>query len=415
MEKQGKNLDDLLNSNRALIIRFLQQFTSCSRADLSKASGLTQATITKIVRDLLDTGLVIETGFVDGRKGRRSIGLKLNRDRYKVIGVKLSRGSISSCVYNIAGEKYESEQSAITSDENVNTVLSIMVEQIRTLLSKHQDIIAIGVAVPGPYLKKEGRIELITDTGGWHDISIRDALIDAFDLPVFIEHDANAGALAYYWMGPIDVAKKECIVHVLASEGIGAGVLIDGKIVTGSQGIAGEVGHISIDYNGIPCECGNYGCLEKYCSSKSFEKNVTKQLLDNRGSILAGEGEITAQKVFEAMRKKDAFATRMVEEVGTFLARGIITIVYMYNPSVIVISDIMSGGGDVLLDSIKYTLKKQLLSVVYDNLTVKLCSIDDDLIRLGAGVVAFDSILAEPMRYLKRDSAPYPKQRSDPS
>lgn len=401
MAKSGKNLDDLQDINRALMINLLREKGSCSRADLAKASGLKQASITKIIRDLMEAGIVLETGFTEGAKGRRSIGLTLNCAQYKVVAVKLSRRTITSCVYDISGKKYSVGATAQEIAMDPYYTLDSIVAHIKARLEEHPEALAIGVALPGFYLRKKDQMALIMDyTTSWHEVSIRREIQKHFTIPVFVEHDANAGALAHWSYGKDRTPERKVLLHLVASEGIGAGVIVDGKVFSGSQGIAGEAGHLSIDYDGRPCECGSRGCMQQYCSSVAFERRVKELLPQHPHSLLSQFSEVSVQDVFFAMRQKDTFACEMVREVGRYIGYGLMALVFLFNPDVIVISDLMSEGGELMLDSARQVLRERLLPVLYDDLELKYSEVEDDLILLGAGAVAVSKILSHPSEYL---------------
>lgn len=261
MEKIGMNSLDIHESNRTSILRILAKETVLTRVDLSRMTGLKQATITNIINDLLASGVVAETGALKGNMGRRSIGIRMNTDRFLVLGIKIARSSYSIGVFNLKNELLEKIVRTQEMPVTANSMLQNIVADAKAMLTKYENLCAIGVAVPGPYLRREGRIAVMSEFVGWGEIDIFQKLNDAFNLPVFIEHDANAGALAE-WRRGSDIGNGDVLVHLLAGEGIGTGVVIDGKIISGYRGIFGEVGHMSINVMGSRCICGNCGCLE---------------------------------------------------------------------------------------------------------------------------------------------------------
>ena len=168
--------------------------------------------------------------------------------------------------------------------------------------------------------------------------------------------------------------------------------MIDGKIISGYRGIFGEVGHMSINVMGARCVCGNCGCLEMYCSALAFVKDVLAELPKHPESTLNSEKKVTADTVFHHMRQGDSFALSAVKRVGRYLGYGIANIVNIYDPKEIVISDIMSGGGEVMMYAIKEAAKERLLPEVYKDLIIRYSSVED-LILYGAATVAIDKIL----------------------
>lgn len=395
----GVNNEDLLAFNRATVLQYLKRNGVCSRAELAKETGLTQASISKIISSLIDCDIVQEIGPISGELGRRSKGIVLNAGKYKVIGVKISRRSFSVGIFDIGGNDYGTSTESIEPGTPVQESIAKIRMTIENRVDSTPDIMAVGVAVPGPYLKKEGRIAMMSETSGWEDISLYDAFSKIRELPVFIEHDANSAAIAEWWFG-----KQKCgegvMVYLLADEGIGAGIVVDGRIFTGAQGIAGEIGHISLDVHGTRCACGNYGCLETFCSSLAFVRDTKALLLEHPKSVLNRYYRLTADDIFDAAREGDELAVSMVRRAGRYLGYGVVTLINVCDPSTIVIGNVMSHGGQLLLEEIKAVAKERVLPDVYENLSIRLSEFRIDPILYGAAALATDRFLNNPSRFL---------------
>ena len=272
-----------------------------------------------------------------------------------------------------------------------SAVLERIVSDARSLMQKYGSCCAVGVAVPGPYLRREGRIAVMTEFAGWEKIDICKQLGAAFEQPVFVEHDANAGALGE-WSRSANIGRDDVLVHLLASEGIGAGVVIGGKIISGYRGIFGEIGHMSINAMGPRCLCGNRGCLEMYCSALALVRDVQAGLPEHPESSLTSEQKITAEVIFRHMNAGDAYSRSAVLRTGHSLGCGVANLVNIYDPKEIVISDVMSGGGEVMLQAIREAAKERLLPEVWRDLTIRYSAVPEDLILYGAASVAIDKI-----------------------
>ena len=278
---QGINLEEVQELNRALVVRSLRKARLCSRADLAKRTGLKQPTITRIISDFLEWGLVTERGIIEGKKGRRSIGISLNTELYKVIGVRLARKYFTVGLFDMFGSGEVIAQEPIEALEGSGKALGrirVAVNQLIAASSQFR-ILGVGVAIPGPFFRAEGRIALMTELPGWEQIALEQELLSYFRIPVYLEHDAHAAALAEWWLGPHS-RETGTIVYVAAGQGVGAGIMIDGRLFRGSLGTAGEIGHMSVDCNGPFCECGNKGCLEHYCSSIALVREIKEAGID---------------------------------------------------------------------------------------------------------------------------------------
>lgn len=397
-EVAGNNTSDLTEMNRSAIVRILQQREVCTRAEIAKMMGLTQASITKLVAYLIDMGIVSEVGIVKGNGNRRSIGLRLNAEKNLVIGVKFSRHVFAIGVFDISGKLYTQSETEFSLDENTGKVLTAMKDQIRKLLDEYENVVAIGLALPGPYLRKEGRIAMVTRMPSWHNINFIDEFKNEFDKPVFIEQDANAGALAEWWFG--DHGRPlSSLTYFLVGEGVGSGVVDHDSLLLGYQGIASEVGHISIDFNGGTCECGNKGCLELYCSTMALLKKAEKELPELFKEKYENRSEAVA-RIVEAARKGNEKAIRVLQEIATYIGYGCVTLINAYDPEIIVIGDSVSQGDEFLLPTIKKIVEERTIPEVSSKVRIEISRLKVDPTLYGAAAIATDRVLRKPSEYL---------------
>jgi len=403
MIKSGKNLDDIQDMNRSLVLRHFIQHEGCSRVEVAEAIGLTQASITKIIRILIEKNVVLETSFTEGKKGRRSIGISLNYSRYNVVAVKISWNQIKICVYNFRNDP-QSEIITVPiqqlNAENINNIMSILGEMIMGLCQKYPNIIGIGVAVPGPYQRDMGNIFIIDRHNSFDGryYPFKENLRSLVTLPVFTEYDASAGALGYWWCKS-NFDNSKVFLHILASEGVGVGVVDNGRIFAIKSGHSSEMGHITIDINGRKCTCGSTGCLEAYCSFPAIQKEAGDKLADFPDSKLRAGAAITSNAFFEAVRGNDALALGILREASRYMGYGILSLIPIFDPDVILISDILAEGGDVLLDEVNKVLDKEL-PVFSRKPQLILIDHSEDPVLLGASTVAIDGILSSPKQYL---------------
>lgn len=399
--KRGTNNEDVSMKNRSLIVQYLKRNGVSSRAEISKAIGLTQASVSKIMAVLIEYGIVKEVGFISGQKGRRSVGVSLIEDNYKVIGVKLSRRLFSVGVFDIGGNLYDVRSENIDEFQESQYIINRIKSAINEYLDKFDNIVAVGIAVPGPYQRHQGKIALITEMNNWLDIELKEEFENEYSIPVIIEHDANAGALAEWWFGTQCKDIDGTIVHFLVGEGVGAGVLVNGDIFYGAQGIAGEIGHISVDVNGDRCRCGNYGCLEMYCSSLAFVKHAKAMLKNHSDSVLNKCYRLTVDEIFQAARMNDKFALELVKRAARYIGYGVVNIVNAYDPRIIIISNSMSKGGQMILDGVYEVVKERVLESLYKNLDIVISNFDADPILYGAAAVAIDYFLKRPSIFIE--------------
>lgn len=398
---RGNNNSDLTEMNRSAVVKILQQRGVCSRADIAKEMGLTQASITKIVAVLMEMGIVSEVGIIKGNGNRRSIGIRLNAEQMQVIGVKFARHTFTVGVFDISGKRYTSQETEYCIEQKKEEILSAMKEQVHQMMRHYENVVAIGLALPGPYLRAEGRIAIMTRMPFWRSINFIKELSAEFEVPVFTEQDANAGALAEWWFG-----KHERPLHTLAylldGEGVGAGIVENGSLILGKQGVAGEVGHISVDVHGARCECGNYGCLEMYCSVPALLKKAEERVPELLQRSFANRVD-ACDAVFDAARNGDKRAQEVVSEIAEYLGFGCVTLINAYNPDIIVLGDCISRGGDLLLPMVRQVVSERTIPELHDKVQIKLSNLKVDSTFYGAAAIAADRILQMPGAFWRKN------------
>ncbi|WP_101697546.1 ROK family transcriptional regulator [Clostridium minihomine] len=393
----GKNNSDLPEMNRSAVVKILQQQEVCSRADIARQTGLTQAAITKIVASMMEMGIVSEAGIITGCDNRRSIGLRLNAGKHQIIGVKFARQMFAVGVFDISGKIYTQTETKYSLEENPQKVLSAMKKQIHDMLKKYENVVSIGLAVPGPYLRDEGRIAVVTRMTAWHTINFIEEFKEEFHKPVFIEHDANAGALAEWLFGG-HAQSASTLAYFLVGEGVGAGIIERGTLFRGMQGSACEIGHVSVDVHGPRCECGNYGCLEMYCSASALWKKAqthVPECLPN-GTLQSCDA---CNAVFQAAWAGHQKALDVVRETAEYIGYGCVTLINAYNPDIIIIGDVMSQGGDLLMPTIQKVVQQRVIPELYNRVQIKISTLTIDPTLYGAAATATNKVLQLPSKF----------------
>lgn len=390
--------------NLSLILKMLWREGTCSRATLSRLSGLQRPTISNIIRDCIQCGLVVEQGLMEGEKGRRSIGIAINGDRYRVIAVKVSRRVCAVMMMGISGKCYEKESFPITKEETAQTTISNLRTHITQMIDRHSEcqVLAMGMTVPGPFRRENEEIIFVTNLVGWEGIHLMKELKKLGDIPVFVGNDANAAASAFLWKGGNQQPGASDLVYVIAGYGVGSGIVTNGRLLTGSLGIAGEIGHTSICYDGPRCECGNRGCLECYCSALVLERNLQSRLNAGEASCLQDvSGHLTWTAIHQAIRSGDGMATREFIQVCRYLAVGIVNLINQYNPSRVIIGDLLTKlAPELLIETVRGHVCDSVRPSIWENLSIELDTMEEDPILLGAGLMAVEQVLENPSAFI---------------
>lgn len=399
MAKQGKNQDDLQQLNRSLVVRLIHRMKVCSRAELAKQSGLTKASITGITQYLIDRGIVKEVGLISGTNGRRSIGLTLRSERYLCIGIRLTRQHIYGGLFDVGGELYASEKRRIEPNSNPRDAMELMKEIISQLLRQAdgRQVLGIGIALPGPVIYKEGKIAFMSAFQGWENVSISSELSEAFHLPVLLEHDGVCYALSEWWnQSPKD--EYRLMLCVLAGQGIGAGVIEDGRPIRGALGCAGEIGHMSLNPFGPQCDCGNRGCLEKYSSTLALERDMAEQLKERPDHPLYGQ-QPDIRKILSLVNEKDALAVEIFERQVEYLGYGLVNVVNFLNPDVIVVTDDMAECSELMEKVLLRVLQKRLSPRIFKETRLIVRPNSPIMAMQAATSLIIDRFLSHPVEF----------------
>ncbi len=223
------------------------------------------------------------------------------------------------------------------------------------------DFAGVGIGAPGP-LDRETGVVLITPNLGWTNYPLRDRISDAVGLPAALDNDANCATLGEWWIGAARGAQHA--IGLTIGTGIGGGLILNGALYHGASGIAGELGHTSIDANGRRCKCGSYGCLEAYASGPAIAVRAREALDGGESSLLPSlvDGDldrITAQTVYDAAERGDQLALGVVRATAGFLGTGIANLLNIFNPEVVVIAGGVTQAGDALFEPLRAEVRRR--------------------------------------------------------
>ena len=353
-ETMGQNNQDVSNVNKSALLKFLRQNGVCSRAQISKAMGLTQASISKITAQLLEENIVQETGYISGEKGRRSVGITFNTRCKKVLGVRISRRSFGVGLFDLSGKMYESMTRQFTAETTLHHVIARIRDILQGYLEQSSEIAAIGVAVPGPINLRTSEIVLTTSmaTSDWTNLNLRQEFGE-FAVPISFSHDADAGALADWWFSTKAAGLGATLVHFLVGDGVGAGCVSNGEILNGYRRFSEEIGHVSVDVNGPKCRCGNRGCLECLVGENALGRRAAERGLDVSG---LGGRRLLFSDVAAMADAGDEKARALIGDLGRDLAYGISNLIALFNPSLVVLGGTGVTLGPAFLEAVRTAL-----------------------------------------------------------
>ncbi len=390
---RGRNHKLVKIHNRALVLRIIQQHDLISRKHISQLTGLTQATITTITNSLLDLGLIVETGkdTRSGSQGRKQICLSINRQRYKVIALNIGRCLVQSAVCDLAGTILHKSEECLQLIENnelvVNDLEDRVVGIIRALIRSSgidaRDLLGISIAAPGPLNAEKGIMRSSLRGAGvqgspapfdWRDIHLKEAVQRELGVKAFVDNDANICALGESWFGGgIDVSNF--VVYVIGF-GTGAGVIIDGMLYRGEDDVVSEIGHVTIDYQGPQCRCGNVGCLELYSNFNriidAYDGKTGAPTARAKNEMCTEDAAIRIREIFAAAQAHDSAAVSVLKEHSRFLGVGAVTLANTFSPEMIIVTANDLGDIDLSIPvaEMQDAIRSRAFSVISDKVTV---------------------------------------------
>ena len=260
---------------------------------------------------------------------------------------------------------------------------------------KLEKVSALGVATPGTLDIERGVVIFASNLPDWRDVALREVLKERFNVPTFLENDANAAAWGEYWAGAgKDVSS---MVMLTLGTGIGGGIIIDGKLWHGFKDAAAELGHLTIDFRGRHCLCGNIGCLEAYASADSTVRRFIEAVRSGKPTNLERmvrehPDQVTSKLIYEEAVKGDGLCRQIMEETGFYLGVGIVTILHFLNPEMVVLTGGLTGAGSMLMDPVKRVVEERTFARSREELKIEFARLGADAGFIGAAGCALTGL-----------------------
>lgn len=340
----------LREANRARIVSAVQQRGSLTQVELAGATGLSPATVSNIVKEL--TGAGVLTTAPTSRSGRRAQQVALARNLGLVAGVHFGSRSLRVAVSDM-GQQIVAEQRMPLppehrADAGLERAALLLTELVESVDAAWSEVQAVGVGVPAPVDPRTGRIVSVGVLRGWDGVSVTEVLGRRLGVPVHVDNDCNLGALAELRHG----AARGCrhAVYLKASHGVGAGLVVEGRLVHGRSGAAGEFGHITVDEKGPICRCGNRGCLDAMIGAPALLRMLEP-----------GHGHLTLPDVIARAQDGDPGCRRVISDAGRLLAIAAADTCNLLDPELVVVGGRLAEAGPILLDTFTAALAQRTL------------------------------------------------------
>jgi predicted NBD/HSP70 family sugar kinase len=344
---QAARLNTIRDINRQIVLNYVREREPISRAEIARETDLQRSTISAIVEDLKTEGLVEEVGEGESTGGRRPTLLKLRAAGPIAIGVSITPTCTTIATSDLAGRVIDQEEFLTDADNTINRVISI----VRDFTARHKGSIeGVGVSLPGLVDPSTGTA-LYIPYFLWRDLPISEMISNAVGLPVVIDNDANAVALAELWFGRPEVNDARDFILVLVAEGVGTGIIFDGQVYRGQRGAAGEFGHMVIGRGApVPCSCGSDDCWEAFSSERAAIGRYLK---------LAGPSAERAISFIELVDRAlagEANATAALVETARHLGVGISNLIIGFSPEAVVVGGEIARAWDLIESALTETI-----------------------------------------------------------
>lgn len=383
--------------NKSRILRTVSAAPT-TRVDLVQQTGLSAATITSLVKELLAAGLVRESQALESMGGRRPMLLEFNPDARRAVGLSLSRRRVQAALLNLDGRIVHLKERPLQTTAVAPTIAEL-VDLTRTVVAEAavdwERVSGVGVAIPGIVDSDAGLVRLST-VMDWRDLPLGPLLAAELAKPVRVQRNGNAAALAEAYFGRKEVQTD--LLYLNLSTGIGAGILLHGSLYTGPSGRAGEAGHMVLDPSGPLCKCGNRGCLEALASGPAIAAKAAQAVRAGRSSHMAelAGGDLqslTAKQVAQAAQAGDPEARAILEEAGSWIGLAIAGLVNLLDLRSVALGGGLTQAGELLLQPIIKRAREAVLPSEGAPLTIWPSALWPKAGVIGAATLVIEEVL----------------------
>lgn len=368
---------DIKTNNKKRIIKLLAKERELTKLEISRRLEISIPTVTTIVGELTEEGIVEEAGMATSTGGRKPVIIRFLPDSRYSIGVDLGKNFIRAVLTDLDGKIIEDRRkvlNVINETEVLNTMKLLIEEMTGNSESLQKKLLGIGFSLPGTVNEEELKLEVATNFK-LKNLSLKE-IQQYFNLPIYMENEANAGALAESNLG---VAKDlNNLIYVSITEGVGGGIIINQSMYKGKSKRAGEIGHMTINKNGRLCNCGKRGCWETYASNRALINNYYEA------------GNIKVSSISEIIDKYEAgeeTAINVIEAYIEDLAEGILNLIFIFNPDYIVIGGEISKYSNVFRDKLKIRIFNNNEFYSEGDVEILFSTLGSDSNILGAALI----------------------------
>jgi predicted NBD/HSP70 family sugar kinase len=372
--------------NTRLILRTIYNAETISRADVARITKLTPTTVSDLTENLIREGLVAEVGLGASIGGKPPTLLSVPSNARITLGIDLGDNELRGSLINLRGETLHSVSlpGNLKGDQALERVFALIDRLLEHVDS--QVLLGIGLGSPGLVSLEEGVVRRAVKYH-WQEVPLKSILQEKYRVPVAVANDSHVAALAEYIYG-VD-PNEENLVLLKVGEGISAGLILSGTIFAGDGFGAGEIGHVCVEPNGLPCRCGHIGCLETVASLRALAQ-MTREVFSDVNGLSNDDILARLEKGVEA---DDPESIKIVSRVGDYLGLAVANIVGLLNIHKIVLAGPISTLGEALTSSIVESMQEKALDTLAMQTQVLVSTLGTDIVQIGAGALVQQSIL----------------------
>lgn len=360
-------------------------------ADLGKELNFSVPTVTKMVGELIEDGIVMDFGKMETPGGRRPNIYGLNQSSGYFIGVDISQKRVHIGLINFKGDLIDEQMDISFEEVHPHERFERLCEIIEDFMSHtvvpKDKILSIGINISGRVNPQTGHSYSFFY---FDERPLTEMFEEKLGIDVSIDNDSRAMAYGEYIKGRVQAEKN--IIYVNVGWGLGLGIIVNGQLYYGKSGFSGEFGHITAFENEILCHCGKKGCLETEASGSALYRKFLEKLHNGQSSLLTqqkeNEDEITLNDIIDVALQEDILAIELIEEVGNTLGKHVAGLINLFNPELVIIGGTLANAGDYLILPLRSAIKKYSLNLVNKDSSIKVSKLGDKAGLLGASLLA---------------------------
>ncbi|MCL6599772.1 MAG: ROK family transcriptional regulator [Alicyclobacillus macrosporangiidus] len=365
----------------ALILNIIKEYGCITRAELARVTGMSPTSVSRIVRDLLDAEVVLETGLTEGGVGRRGTVLEVNSSHLLSIGIHVDKDLMEAALVDLNGKivAREEHRSQTHADPTaaIRGITTLVHRMMQKFLPDMGRLLGVGVGIPGLVSWPEGT-SLYSPQFGWKGIPIRSILESELGLTVLVDNHVKGMALGERFFGA--AGNVEEFVCIYVGSGVGSAVFSKGELHRGALNSSGEVGHMTLDPAGPLCNCGRLGCLQAYICEPALEK----------------EGGAPVPEILAACDRREPWAVRLLERAIEYLGMALSNVVCAYSPSLIVLSGpLIERRKELFIPKVREACKRFLWGPLDGSFELVTSHLGGDSGVIGAACIVFNELLSQ--------------------